>query len=1000
MPTYLHPGVYVEEIAGGSRPIEAVGTSTAAFVGIAEKGPLDEARFITNFTEFTQIYGGYESDKDIGKSYLAYSVYQFFQNGGTACYVVRVEAEAETAQVGLYTADNALTITIEAISPGAWGNGLKIAIGDATTSKTGFNMYVFMGDELVETYEDLSLVDSNPFFVDAMTKRSLFIKTTATSLPDNPTLTGRQDLSTGANLQAVKKIRLQIDTFGPYTIDCSEKAGDTSAVTADEIAANINKAFEEDIDTPVASVSNDRIVITSPSVDENAKIVLTPPGNEDATFDILGLQESSWRVRGRKETIAQALGVDKPHLTAERTLTIALGNGSAIDIPKIPASTPQYDIVSMINGVVADVAYTDGVHVVLSTDQDITIKRSDPDKITVVKEIFGDEFYSYVHRGSGNNTASIVGNADITAPFTGQLRLKVDNFPSFIVDFNTDNTATPALVADTINNAYQKVSKNKKKIAQASGARITLNSFATGANGRIIVSSIPGSDVAATVLGTAHESDDDFIFPAEELSVARLDGIVDFSTAGIGEDLAGVTLRMSADGPPTRLENNLANSADISELFTIFGAQTDLNHKLLLRVADTQTVHMIAPRFSGVPELRFSIPLTAEEASAHVAAAAAEAVQPALRRLFGDIDPFRGNPDVLSPRYNYTFGSPNNNPRKTVLGSGEEPDFSRSLSLSGGDQDRTNEMSLRDLTTGAANPSVPTGLRLLDKLTDISILVIPGWSNMSDAVARTFIASGTDYCDKVRPAQARPLRDLFFVTNPPASVNTPVMAKDFAMNQISKSAGGYAALYYPWLEVNDPIGTSSPTLPIPPAGPIAGLYASIDGRRGVWKAPAGTEAGLANVVKLTDKVSDVKQDLLNPHGVNAIRRMPGAGIVSWGARTLHTNPEWKYVPVRRMAIMIEVSIYEGIQWAVFEPNDAPLWSMLRLNINAFMTNLFRSGAFQGSTPSAAFFVKCDNETTTQVDIDLGKVNVLVGFAPLKPAEFVIVKISQKAGQSE
>jgi phage tail sheath protein FI len=181
---------------------------------------------------------------------------------------------------------------------------------------------------------------------------------------------------------------------------------------------------------------------------------------------------------------------------------------------------------------------------------------------------------------------------------------------------------------------------------------------------------------------------------------------------------------------------------------------------------------------------------------------------------------------------------------------------------------------------------------------------------------------------------------------------------------------------------------------------IAGLYASIDGRRGVWKAPAGTEAGLAGVVSLADQVSDVKQDLLNPFGVNAIRRMPGAGIVSWGARTLATNPEWKYIPVRRMAIMMEVSIYEGIQWAVFEPNDAPLWSLLRLNINAFMMNLYRNGAFQGATPDDAFFVKCDGETTTQIDIDLGKVNILVGFAPLKPAEFVIVRISQKAGKKD
>jgi hypothetical protein len=152
-------------------------------------------------------------------------------------------------------------------------------------------------------------------------------------------------------------------------------------------------------------------------------------------------------------------------------------------------------------------------------------------------------------------------------------------------------------------------------------------------------------------------------------------------------------------------------------------------------------------------------------------------------------------------------------------------------------------------------------------------------------------------------------------------------------------------------------------------------------------------------VGLAVNLTDVKQGNLNRINVNCIRRFPASGIVSWGARTITSDPEYQYVPVRRMAIMLRVSIYNGIQWAVFEPNDEELWSQLRLNIGSFMMTLYRQGAFQGSTPSQAFFVKCDSETTTQDDINLGIVNVLVGFAPLKPAEFVVVKISQKAGQA-
>ena len=221
-------------------------------------------------------------------------------------------------------------------------------------------------------------------------------------------------------------------------------------------------------------------------------------------------------------------------------------------------------------------------------------------------------------------------------------------------------------------------------------------------------------------------------------------------------------------------------------------------------------------------------------------------------------------------------------------------------------------------------------------------------------------------------------------------------AKDFRDAITPKNS--YGAVYMPWVRMLDPTGQSSEPLLVPPSGFVAGLYARTDGRVGVWKAPAGTGTALGGAVGLAVNLTDVQQGNLNPINVNVIRQFAGSGIVLWGARTITADPEWTYIPVRRMAIFLRVSIYRGIQWAVFEPNDDDLWASLRLNINSFMMNLFRQGAFQGATPSQAFFVKCDNETTTQDDINLGIVNILVGFAPLKPAEFVVVKISQKAGQ--
>jgi phage tail sheath protein FI len=192
-----------------------------------------------------------------------------------------------------------------------------------------------------------------------------------------------------------------------------------------------------------------------------------------------------------------------------------------------------------------------------------------------------------------------------------------------------------------------------------------------------------------------------------------------------------------------------------------------------------------------------------------------------------------------------------------------------------------------------------------------------------------------------------------------------------------------------------------PTIPVAPSAFAAGMWAKIDGRRGVWKAPAGVETSLLGVAALQFNVGDGDQDQLNPLGVNALRKLPGFGHVIWGTRTLSTkaNPEWRYIPVRRTAIFIEESVYGSIQWAVFEPNDHKLWSSLRGNIDAFMNGLWRSGAFQGEKASDAYFVRCGlGDTMTQADIDRGQVIVIVGFAPLKPAEFVIVRIQQKVAQ--
>jgi phage tail sheath protein FI len=302
------------------------------------------------------------------------------------------------------------------------------------------------------------------------------------------------------------------------------------------------------------------------------------------------------------------------------------------------------------------------------------------------------------------------------------------------------------------------------------------------------------------------------------------------------------------------------------------------------------------------------------------------------------------------------------------------------------------------LTGGKANDPTASDFTnfygsTLRKVRDVSILLVPGESWAQDGSGNAILSASLAHCQSVK--------NRVLIIDPPPSLELD-QAK--TVTDLALPSSTYSVLYYPWVKVANPLyhaeknPTASKTIDVAPSAFAAGMWSRIDGKRGVWKAPAGMGAGLLGVADFKFKVEDGEQDQLNPLGVNCFRNMPGGGRVIWGARTLATkaDPEWRYVPVRRTAIMIEQSIYNGIQWAVFEPNDHRLWSSLRANIGNFMNGLFRAGAFQGEKASDAYFVRCGlGDTMTQGDIDAGQVIVVVGFAPLKPAEFVIVRIQQK-----
>lgn len=284
-----------------------------------------------------------------------------------------------------------------------------------------------------------------------------------------------------------------------------------------------------------------------------------------------------------------------------------------------------------------------------------------------------------------------------------------------------------------------------------------------------------------------------------------------------------------------------------------------------------------------------------------------------------------------------------------------------------------------------------TGLYQLDSVSLLNILCIPPDTFTADIDSSVWNAAAT-YCQQ---------RRAMLIVNAPSAWTTALKAGDLAAIStaacnVPAAAAGNAAVYLPNILEPDPLHNGQ-IIACAPCGAVAGLWAKTDAQQGVWKAPAGTSASLKGVASLEVAINDAQQDILNPLGINCLRAFSANGDLVWGARTLATG-DYTYIPIRRLALFIEESLYQGTQWVSFEPNAEPLWAALRLLIGTFLQALFTQGAFAGTTPTAAYFVKCDAETNTQASIALGVVNITVGFAPSQPAEFVVIEIQQLAGQ--
>lgn len=879
MAEYLHPGVYVEEKSSGVRPIEGVGTSTAAFVGVTAKGVPNKATFLTTWRAFVSKFGDVSRDGP----YLPYAVEQFFANGGKRCYIVRAlsDASSRLAGVDMPSRESAgparNTLRINAKGKGGWGNSLSVRVEDGTTNPTReFSLVVFNEGSLVEFFDDLSMDPNSDRYVETtINDASEYIEVTdlhaATPLANGQSIAASA-VSAGALADPVvfaagDTLTLVVPdgtAVAPLALDALP-----APVTPDAVVDAINTAWSAHNLTAFITSADDLVGAGHLRVRHNV-------AGYDSYFTIGGGATGAGRpllgMAGFQQGAGAAMGA-----------TLKTASAATFNIPGVPANVLQ---ISVHGDVLPDIVLTAGAAVPIDT---------------LLADI----------------------NAALATPAMGGLLR-----------------------------------------ATREGSRLVVSSSNLGASdSRLLIAGGAAAALALTQLDGSAQP------------VAGVDGFGRSEPAFVQSDVGPFTLEEGANLSLTM--NNGVAGADSAAIVVNF--ITGAAFPNLQQATATQ--------------LRDAINTAAGQVIASVVNGRVLVVQ--ARR--GNYYRLRVSDGLLSPNIRLRFetqvqsgfadgdySSPYFRPGLNIVA-----DANEARVLSGGNDG--SPVSNFDLI-GTADRK--TGLHALDDVNDVNFIAIPGGSDPA------VVSAAIGYCgirqDCFYIADATGKRD----KNVP--VTEPPNAQDYMRNKVSPK-NSYGALYYPWLEIADRAGAGrNPKRFVPPSGFIAGLYARIDNQRGVWKAPAGTETGLIGPIGLEYSVTDAEQDILNPIGVNCIRQFADSGIVVWGARTFaaQSDPEYRYVPVRRYTIYLRQSIYRGTQWAVFEPNDGPLWEQLKANIDDFMMGEFRKGALAGATPEQAFNVKCDAELNPPSEVNAGRVNMEVAFAPLKPAEFVIIRISQKSQQPQ
>jgi uncharacterized protein len=955
-PTY--PGVYIEELPSAVHPITGVATSIGAFVGYTARGIDQRAQQIFSYSDYERLYGGLASNSE-----LSYAVQQFFANGGNQAWVVRVPRVGASGAMVVFDA-----LTFTALSSGVWANGellidvdyngiaqplansVTVTNGLATVTGLGFQTTLEAGEWLVfasdptQTPYQIETINSNTSltlgadYAQATPAGSIVAAVITDPTAFNLTITDLVDGTT----ESFPDLSLNntYNNFIANVVNDPDNGSQLVNVAVGNFTANEPPPQTGTVGTaPVVATLNVLLggQVVSPTV--------TLAGGHDTVTGTFATVPTAlgWLVFPSDPTLIpyQIAALPAPTtsgvtLTANFTGTITSSAAVSVTAVDEVTLTANSAAVTCTAGFLSN--FTVGQTLLFASDTTQTFYQ--------ILSINSDTSLTLTQKYTGaiaNPTTAMVVNGAVykSGSYGIELGAISPTTAPFPLPIPITVFAGNAPISQTVSGLASQLQKaiNSALAVQMPGASVVCSASGFGAGQAIRVNAMLPQFPDAVITITAPPSTSGLL----DASVAL--GLNPPASFNVAHYALGTNSGTSADAALTGTAALTQGQTTVTGTGTSF-ASSLVGQLLSFSLDTTDTPYQVAAAPSAT-----SLTLTTPYAGANVSGS--------------DIT-------VLSWAGQQTSSTPGSDgaglPGSAQL-IGDQSAFTGIYALQNVDQ--FNLLCIPDATR-----AVPGNPAVLDSTVDPNAIY----------------AAAIALCDS---------KLAFLMLDCPPYVNTVSAAVDWKTTGLTVSDPNGAA-FFPRLRLPDPLNNYN-LRTFAPCGVVAGLYAQTDTSRGVWKAPAGTAATLSGVQSLVYKMSDAENGVLNPLGLNCFRTFPVYGSVLWGARTLvgadAETSQWKYVPIRRVALFLEASLYQGTQWVVFEPNDEPLWSAIRLNIGSFMQNLFQQGYFQGSTPAQAYFVKCDSETTTQTDIDNGVVNIVVGFAPLYPAEFVIIQIQQMAGQT-